>query len=274
LDHPDITVFLHLDRLLGPDAARAVADSMKRGKLVLIPRRRVHWGGYSQIRCELALLKVAFSYGFDRYHLLSGKDLLLRPAGEVLAFFDARGDREFVHFSCEEATPDIRERFAVYHPFQEMLSRSRLLEKIEWRLVRVQTRLGVDRARKDSHTFAKGANWFSITGALAKKVLEEEKWIRRRFRCTRCCDEVFLQSIVLSSSFREYLFNKSFSDDYRGIMRLIDWDRGQPYTFREGDEAELLGSEMMFARKFDEVAFPDLVRAVFARTCPGESIEI
>ena len=143
------------------------------------------------------------------------------------------------------------------------------MEKVEWRLVRFQTRRRLDRSRRDRHVFAKGANWFSITRDLAEKVLSEKAWIRRRFRWSRCCDEVFLQTIVLSSPFAKQLYDRSFSDDYRGVMRYIDWKRGQPYVFRDGDEEELFASGCLFARKFDEVASPALVRAVFARTVPG-----
>ena len=34
-------------------------------------------------------------------------------------------------------------------------------------------------------------------------------------------------------------------------MRLIDWEKGGPYTWTIGDYEELSASEMMFARKFD-----------------------
>lgn len=35
-------------------------------------------------------------------------------------------------------------------------------------------------------------------------------------------------------------------------MRLIDWNRGEPYTFRISDISELINSDILFARKFDE----------------------
>ena len=40
-------------------------------------------------------------------------------------------------------------------------------------------------------------------------------------------------------------------DDYRSCLRLIDWNRGTPYVFRDEDFDVLINSEMLFARKFD-----------------------
>ena len=33
-------------------------------------------------------------------------------------------------------------------------------------------------------------------------------------------------------------------------MRLIDWDRGSPYTFKIDDYSQIKKSNMLFARKF------------------------
>lgn len=40
-------------------------------------------------------------------------------------------------------------------------------------------------------------------------------------------------------------------NDSHAIMRLIDWNRGAPYTFRMSDFDEIKNSDMLFCRKFD-----------------------
>ena len=37
-----------------------------------------------------------------------------------------------------------------------------------------------------------------------------------------------------------------------GSLRLIDWERGNPYVWREKDFNDNLKSNCLFARKFDE----------------------
>lgn len=47
-----------------------------------------------------------------------------------------------------------------------------------------------------------------------------------------CCDEVFVQTIIWNSPFQECIYDKE--DLFHGCMRLIDWNRGGPYTWGGG----------------------------------------
>ena len=97
----------------------------------------------------------------------------------------------------------------------------------------------------------KGANWFTITDKLANYVLSYEKEIRKMYKYTLTADEMFLQTLVLNSEFKEKLYNQKFNDDYSSILYCIDWKRGNPYVYKEEDFNELMNSKMLFARKFD-----------------------
>ena len=46
-------------------------------------------------------------------------------------------------------------------------------------------------------------------------------------------------------------------------MRLIDWKRGEPYTFKKEDFDELVYSKMLFARKFDSELYPEIIDMIF-----------
>ena len=71
------------------------------------------------------------------------------------------------------------------------------------------------------------------------------------YRHTISADEIFLQTAVHHSKFKENLY-KSAPNDIDASMRLIDWVRGTPYVFQISDSDELINSDCMFARKFDE----------------------
>jgi hypothetical protein len=62
---------------------------------------------------------------------------------------------------------------------------------------------------------------------------------------------VFLQTLLIAFPYIDNLYHKEFDNDLHAIMRLIDWKRGKPYTFRYSEFDELCESEMFFARKFD-----------------------
>mgnify|MGYP000441235444 CR=1 FL=1 len=55
-------------------------------------------GGYSQIDCELSLLKEAIRDNNDYFHFMSGNDYLLVSEEEFKAFFYKNQGKEFIGF--------------------------------------------------------------------------------------------------------------------------------------------------------------------------------
>lgn len=113
--------------------------------------------------------------------------------------------------------------------------------------------------------FRKGATWFSITDDLARYVVAHKEWIERTFKYSYCCDEVFLQTLVYNSTYKNKLFYSGFDNDYVSIQRLIDWDRGNPYVFRRVDFKEIENSDMMIARKFQSDVDLEIIEKVKKR---------
>ena len=222
-------------------------------------RLNIQWGGYSQIRVELLLLKQAASSGhYEYYHLLSGEDLPIKSQDYIHAFFSLHSGKEFVNFKDHVFRDEFRVRVCLYHIFQESLGRgSGALDKLNNAVLRFQQLLGVQRNKNVD--FQKGTNWFSITDALARFVLEKSAWIWSIFKSTRCADEIFLQTVVHNSEYAGHLYHPQYDNDPRAIMRLIDWERGMPYIWRMSDKQELLESEMLFARKFDCAVDRDII---------------
>ena len=262
LDDERVDIYLHVDRKAHVPDPAPWQGILQKASLFLIPRRRIRWGTESQILCELDLIGAALKGDYQHYHLLSGVDLPIKPIGEILAFFDRYPDREFVHFDAPETAPLNLDRVRYYYP-GPLCSRRPFWSAVRFPAVRLQKKLGVCRHRKNPIHYGKGANWFSCTHAFLADLWRHEKEIRRFFRHSFCCDEIFLQTYLLSSPFRDDLYDRSFSDSPLSNMRLIDWKRGAPYTFRAEDVPELLRSPCLFARKFDEILYPDAVEAVY-----------
>lgn len=95
----------------------------------------------------------------------------------------------------------------------------------------------------------KGTNWFSITDELARYVVKNEKLIKDMFKYSISGDEHFLHTLVWNSSFKDNVYN--LQDELDSCKRLIDWNRGQPYTYKEQDYDLIINSDKLFARKFD-----------------------
>ena len=103
--------------------------------------------------------------------------------------------------------------------------------------------------------WTKGAQWFSITHDFALYLLHERHLIDKYFSKGLCTDEIFLQSIAYSSPYKDSIVDNN--------MRLIDWHRGNPYTFTISDYEQLITSDCLFARKFDENIDMDIVVKLF-----------
>lgn len=257
LDDERNDIFLHVDAKARDFDPAILVGAAKRARLIFPSERiPVHWGGWSQIRSEVILLRAATEAGnYDYYHLLSGMDLPIKSQDRIHAFFDAHQGREFVGlWEFKKSTPT-RFRYHTLFPEGEGPFRTRILNHI---FKGMQMLVG-HQINRDV-TFAYGPNWFSITDELARYVVEHEQWIERVFRHTNNCDEVFLQTLVCNSKFKDRLFEavpaKSPQEVSLSNMRFIDWTRGEsvrhPWTFRASDLELLESVPHMWARKFDE----------------------
>lgn len=56
LDDERNTIYLHIDKKTKGVDTEALQKIPQKAKLYLVKRRKVNWGGFSQIQCELALL--------------------------------------------------------------------------------------------------------------------------------------------------------------------------------------------------------------------------
>ena len=245
LDDPRNDIYLHIDR-----KAKAAAPKIETrySQLTVIDPICVTWGGHSQIECEMNLFKAAASGHYMYYHLISGLDLPLKTQNEIHAFFQSHKGKNFIKFdkNANEAG-SFRARTQYFHFFQNIAGRSNCiwaqnLRKVKNLLVYAQKLFHIE--RKEFFPLWKGANWVSITDDMVQYIISCDKLIKKQFYYSVCADEIFLQSVAMYSPYRDTIVNNYY--------REIDWNRGNPYTFRKEDISELLKSSAVFARKFDE----------------------
>lgn len=278
LDDERNDIYIHVDQKVKDFTPEEFEGLTEKSNIFFTKRTSVTWGGYSQINCELILLKSAVKRKYAYYHLISGVDLPLMTQNEIHTFFSEHPGVEIVGFENPEIKPSYLSRFQQYHFFQDKVGRTRSpLYYSEAVSLRLQEKLGVNRTRKfirkyHVNTFQKGTNWFSITHDLAEYVLSKEKEIHDMFQNTFCCDEIFLQTIVANSPFKDKLFYKGFGS-YLSTMRYVDWTRGSPYTFQLKDYDELMASKCFFARKFDLNVDRDIVEKIYLDIKTKQSAE-
>lgn len=244
IDYEYNDIYIHIDKK-SKFNINEFQNITKKSKVFFIKRMNVNWGGNSLIQCEYRLLKTAFNNGkYSYYHLISGDDILLRQSEEIYKYFEQNGCYEYISLGGLKWTREIINRIDYFYFFQEFGKRKKkLIELLEVISLKCQKSLKIHRVENIDKVYA-GSNWFSITDNAVKVVLLEWNRWKRTFRYSYCGDELFLQTILMNSSRKDFISEK-------GNLRKIDWTRGSPYSWKKEDLKELLSSNCLFARKIN-----------------------
>ncbi len=266
LDDVRNDIYIHIDASAGALPVAEIGE-LKNAGLFFTDRVSVSWGGLSMINAELILLESALNSGneYQYYHLISGVDVPLKTNDAICEFFDKNNGKEFLHF-CDEGftrSSAVVDRARYYRLFRERIGRktSGPLYYAERVLLKLQKLLKVNRL-KDTALYC-GSQWFSITHSFAEYLVSQKDWIYKTFSHSVIPDELVLQTLAMNSPFKEKLYRTIEDGDCRGNMRLIDWQRGNPYTWTSRDYDELVESEFLFARKFDSTADAEVIDKIY-----------
>lgn len=240
LDDPRNCIFVHYDKKCTmPEPVK-----LRHAELHTFSKVKVYWGDYSQIECEMALFEKAYQHGpFEYYHLLSGVDLPIKSNDEIHSFFDSNKGKEFVSCTKESLSTNLLFRVHYYH-----IGKSRHKTLLKKAGIAIQKALAI--CRNKNTIFRKGGNWVSITHSFTGYLLSKKKEIRHTFHHTYCADEMFLQTILWNSRYKNNIYK--LDNENIGCMRDIDWTRGEPYVWGadKNDFNLLKNSAALFARKF------------------------
>lgn len=242
LDNEKNDFYMHIDKKSNMDITH-IGKDVSKSNIYFIDRISVNWGGYSQIQCELNLLKSAVRGNYSYYHLLSGFDLPLKDSDYIYDFFESNKGKEFISFEKKDVPNIVKERVSLYYPLQEKVNRKNYffygMNKV---IIIAEKLLKINRLKNTNLVIQKGANWFDITHDFAEYVVSKEQEVNNMYKSTFCADEIFLQTLFVNSRFKNNLYYNVYDDNPKQIMRYIDWNRGNPYVFRENDFNDLIES--------------------------------
>ena len=252
-------IYIHIDKKSNFKNFDELKSVVNKSNVKIYKEIDVKWGDSSQVECELFLLRKSVKNGeYKYYHIISGSDLPIKTQDEIHNFFNKNAGKEFIHFDSKEVNQNVINRVMYRHFFSKYykISRNKVINKIIFTLdniiINIQRILNL---KKDISfkNIQKGCNWCSITDGLAKYILKKEKEIRKLVKNSKCADEVFIQTIVENSKYKENLYLKEYNDNYDSCSRLILWNNETskyPHTFTVEDWTIIKESNKMFARKF------------------------
>ncbi|MCU0887284.1 MAG: hypothetical protein MUF65_07060 [Rubritepida sp.] len=251
LDHPDVSVFVHLDQRaeLAPFAALATPRVT-----FLEARIANYWGAWTQVEATLRLLRAARAAGpFTSYAVVSGDSLPLLPPAALLAELHAAPTRLSFRRVRPGSTPH-RRVTGIYLPH---VGWGRIRERVDWMErgldpadfddLRAAMATAEAKANIDFPVF-KSSQWMALSDAAAEALLdlvESDRPFVDIFRFSLIPDESFIVTALhrLDRSLRS-------TDDFMGF----DWPKGpSPRVILGPEHLPLVeASPGLFFRKFSD----------------------
>ena len=228
LDSTESVFYIHIDakHLDEMNASPYVAALKQMPNVVFVPSIKVYWGGVTQVKATLILIREALKdERVCRFTLLSGVDYPIKPIAEINEFF--RGNQnDYIQYVPEESrnTHNI-ERYYFYdtkyfdartderQTALDKLIRFLLLsiQRTTWLLVqKLHIRIRSELPFKYYH----GGQWFSISRHAAEYItgyLNQNPWTLKRFNYTAVCDESFFIMLLMRPEYD----GKVVNDDLR-----------------------------------------------------------
>lgn len=240
LDDKNVAFHIHVDKKTDlADFQPLAGDNVR-----LTDRRvKVYWGGYSQVQATLNLLddiKGIADRDFVVY--LSGSDYPIKSPSHIKDFLRGNADRSFMPGGSLANWPEAAARYDHHHFERAFLGKKGHYLRRAYRAVTPRRRF------IDGFEPYGGSAYWALSGEAVRFVKES---LRRRpefisfFKRTASPDEMFFHTLLFNSPLRDKLISNG--------LHHIKWAPGSdhPATLRAREIDELLGSDKLFARKFD-----------------------
>ncbi len=259
LDAEDHDFYIHINKKVKTFPKAQLESSVVKGHLYFVDRVAVGYYNYTMVEAVKSLFKTAITNNYDYYHLVSGADMPLKSNEQLDCFLSENYGKNFVGFSNTYAREYV-EYNNYFNTLRRMKSKkiSKLFKIIGNLSYKVQKLLKINMLKHCPLEVKKGCDWYSITHDAAVYLMQTEPIYKKYFYHSFCPTEYFAQTVLYNSEFKNSFYNTD--KEFDGVMRLIDWNRGRPYTFKSTDFEELTISKYLFARKFVETVDFDIVK--------------
>ena len=216
---------------------------------------RVQWGSINHLKAFLLLCKEAVKEsGVEYIHTITGHDYPIKSAAEITRFMEEHKGTLFMNADKLPFDGWIGgglDRIIYYYPHDLINVRVPRNYKIKERIIEFQQKYKLERNFPKSFPseLYGGLVYWSIPTDAVQYILDFNKKngsYLRRFRLTYCSEEIYFQSIIMNSPFREQV-NKN-------NLRFMVWEKrngNNPANLDESDFENIESSDALFARKFE-----------------------
>lgn len=234
--------------------------SLKEKVYFLYEREIVSWGSFSQVEVMLKLLKSTYRKNYDYIVLLSGDCLPLKNSSEIKKFLLENNGNEYIGVVKnidQENLINRRVKYKYPNKFFKKYDQKSYFEKI---ITKIQFKWNIFLKNKyydELPKLYKGSQWFIITTECRDYIfnyLEKNPNYKKAFYDSYCGDEIFFQTIICNSKYKNKIYKIDQNDDNLMALRYIDWKSGPEYPkiLNENDYEKIKKTNCLFGRKFDQ----------------------
>ena len=240
----------------------------------MIPKRCVH--RYSKSRTSGTYLNSHAPAGLWRGHsksiLDNSVEIFQVVQIEIRNFFENNTHEYFCYEILPKSDWDGNggfDRIDFFHPNMQSRGKvtlvtkffSKVINKINLKLVIPVLKVCGIKRKKDEISFYGGPNWMDLTGTCVSQIIsfiDSNPNYVKRFKYTRCADEIFFQTLILNYVKNVHLSNK--------LLRYIDWSSGPEYprVLRITDYTKMKDSSCLFARKVDDRIDNEIINQIYS----------
>lgn len=268
LDYKNNSFVIHYDLNASELEYRNLQEMFINKKNVYFSKRKkCYWGDRSLVEASIECLKTAYKneIAFDYAVLISGQHYPLKQNEEIEKYLIKADKNNFINYH-ELPSNEIWvnegggiDRIIYYHFNKHSRKRISYKKIINRGFSVVLKKIGVKRKPPiDIKKFYGGSQWWCLTNECCAYILnsiEKRPDIFRYFKYVHVPDEMFFQTILLNSRYK----NKTVNDN----LTYIDWGiepGASPLTLDESHYNELSQSSDLWARKFDLVKSERLIK--------------
>ncbi|KYC41555.1 hypothetical protein WA1_16010 [Scytonema hofmannii PCC 7110] len=239
--------FIHIDGNTKPEVYNQFIEKLKHfSNIYFLKRYKTHWGDFNIVNATLEGIQQIFKLhlNFDYSVLLSGQDYPIKPVNEFKKFLKDNQGKEFIDF------------FSLYskNKWVKELGHYPALKRINvWHFRFRGNHFHIPLKRKFPYGFEPygGSQWWCLSKECLNYInqfVQSNSQFVNYFKYTYVPDEIFFQTIILNSQFKDRTINNNY--------RYIDWSKHNPTPpgiLEEDDFDKLFKASHFFARKFDIV---------------------
>jgi len=246
LDGSSTSFWVHVDKRSDDSLFRQMACGLSDvGSVRFVPRHRCSWGGFGHVAATLEGIDAIERSGEDVDYVIlaTGQDYPIKANDRINAFLEDHAGAAFLeHFPLPHADWQNGglDRIRAWH------------FRIMRRHVRIPPSAALPIGRRFPSGFAPfgGSSYWCLPRECVRyihQMTQKNQALVRFFKSVDVPDEIFFQTVLLNSPYREIIVNDN--------LRYIDWKdptAGSPAVLTTADFSALAESPKLFARKFDE----------------------